>query len=634
MAHVLTVYLLLFYLNTVTEANSSLQPRMTFTEKDTTFKSSPSPVQQGPVRVLLRNQPDMVTTVGQTHLNFYNFQNPNKGPTGGRVQWNECSGADCDYSMTVVQQRPNSTALFVCGTNNKEAQCCDVDISETSPSCSPHEKMKNIKESIKGFIDKESEHSILVESEQSADLYITYSGSQDRVGLYKFGSRTVMPANHDKEQHYAGLVLSRRIDSPLQDRVYAFYKQRNRDTRVNSEMWTSFVTQVCMSDVGGPKNLLQFRWTSQLNARMFCGDSERKLLFSELVDTATVHADHWENTKIYGLFRNEWGMSAVCVYTIRDINDVFMNSSFNGQTSETTTNRQRDCVEDSSKISLNILRMIDKNSELEDWIHPVGNSNPLLFSHHNYTHISVDSFQQKDNSQHPVIFLSLNNGRIHKVLQHESEPFIIAEYRPFSHTTHITSINLHSSSKKLYVNSRDQLVQVDVANCTQYGSTCQDCILSRDPYCGWKDGLCTSDTHNALQDVARGNPALCPSATSKSQGARHEMKAERRSESMVSVPFRSRYFLTCPVSSHHAEYIWKSPGQTTNCSSKGEQCVHLIHSMGPEQEGLHQCLSEERGYQKVLAQYQLMLKGRTESLRSGLVFWVCLMTVFVQVFYC
>lgn len=48
------------------------------------------------------------------------------------------------------------------------------------------------------------------------------------------------------EQHYVGLVLSRREDNHLQDKVYAFYNEKNRDTGLSSEMWLPYVTQVCM----------------------------------------------------------------------------------------------------------------------------------------------------------------------------------------------------------------------------------------------------------------------------------------------------------------------------------------------------------------------------------------------------
>lgn len=48
------------------------------------------------------------------------------------------------------------------------------------------------------------------------------------------------------EQHYVGLVLSRPKDNHLQDKVYAFYNERNKDTGAHSSTWLPYVTQVCM----------------------------------------------------------------------------------------------------------------------------------------------------------------------------------------------------------------------------------------------------------------------------------------------------------------------------------------------------------------------------------------------------
>lgn len=42
---------------------------------------------------------------------------------------------------------------------------------------------------------------------------------------------------------------------------------------------------------------------------------------------------------------------------------------------------------------------------------------------------------------------------------------------------------------QLYVSSFSELVEVPVANCTNYQS-CGECILSRDPYCAWNGRQC------------------------------------------------------------------------------------------------------------------------------------------------
>ncbi|GAA6230449.1 semaphorin-7A-like [Lates japonicus] len=620
------VCLVLSCLGGLTEANSTHLPRMTFTAKETAVKRSPLPGQHVPVRILLNEQPDTVTVAGPTHLYSYNFQYPQETPVKRKLLWHGCADSapqkDCNYRITVVHKRKEADMVFVCGTNGQEMLCCDMNLSEKLPTCIPSKKVQSIYGGI-----KEGESSALVESAESADLYITHSGSQEYVGIHKFGKDRVGPANHNKEQHYVGLMLSRQRDNPSQDKVYAFYKEKNRDTGFHSDMWLPFVTQVCMSDTGGPKNNLQFSWTSQMNARLFCGDSSSRQHFSELVDVATVHADWWQDTRIYALFRNEWGMSAVCVYTIKDIDSIFKNSPFKGFSSYNQKSRPRECVPDSTKIPVDIMRVIEKTSEMEDWVQPVNKSAPLLFNHHNYTHIYADSSQQKRSDHDTVLFLSLNNGGIHKVMQTKSQAFVIAEYRPFDSQTHIQNIILHASSSKLYVSSRSELVQVDVANCAKYGDSCQDCVLARDPYCGWNGTHCTPETQGTLQDLATGDYTICngePEKAFRYSGVAH------RAENSITLPSQSKYFLQCPVSSHHAQYTWHHNERSTSCRSKDQECLFLINSMSPEEVGTYCCVSEELGYSKVLVKLNLELESRATGRLSSPLVWVCLMAALIK----
>lgn len=65
------------------------------------------------------------------------------------------------------------------------------------------------------------------------------------------------------------------------------------------------------------------------------------------------------------------------------------------------------CASDSKQLSYEDLRSIEKGSEMLQLVHPVKNSIPLIFKHHIYTHISVDS-SQNSNGHFPVLFLSLS----------------------------------------------------------------------------------------------------------------------------------------------------------------------------------------------------------------------------------
>ncbi|XP_004539796.3 uncharacterized protein LOC101466477 isoform X3 [Maylandia zebra] len=577
-----------------------------------------------PVRIFLKEQPDTVLAVGKTYLNTY-IKNQKKNQR--RMRLENCNSDDCSYNITLAHLMEDANQLFVCGTTDDETVCCNSNLAEQSPIC------KDIKD-ISSFNINEGDLSALAESEQSTDLYITRSGSDgsvESVGIHKFGKARVGPKNHHKEQHYVGLVLSKREEDPSQNRVYGFYKEKTEDTGLFSEMWLPFVTQVCMTDVGGPKNNLQFTWTSQMNARLFCGDQERKQHFSELVDVSTVDADRWQDTKIYALFRNEWGMSAVCVYTIEDINKIFENSPFNGYKKD-QMDRPRTCAPDSSKLSVDTLKKIEKISEMEQLVHPVGNPGLLFFNHHNYTHIQVDSKPNSRSSNQNVIFLSLNNGGIHKVLQNESHTFVIAEYQPFKQKAHVLSIILQSTFKKLYVNNGSQLVQLDVADCSQYGDTCQDCMLSRDPYCGWDGTQCIRETKGSWHDAATGDLSVC-----------NEHNASNYTGDPVPVPRYSKYFLQCPVSSRHAQYSWQHDENSTACSSVKEQCLYLIDNMDSECKGTYKCISQEMGYSKVLVQYELQVENdaktqqyrqlwpnKAEGRKTSPVIWVCVMMALIK----
>lgn len=103
----------------------------------------------------------------------------------------------------------------------------------------------------------------------------------------------------------------------------------------------------------------------------------------------------------------------------------------------------------------------------------------------------------------------------------------------------------------------------------------------------------------------------------------------------IRVPAESMYFFQCPVSSHHAQYSWHHNGSSTSCSRQEQNCLHLINGMSPEQEGTYTCVSEEMGYIKVLAQYQVQMMTGAAGRLSGPLLWVCLvLAVLIKSLYC
>uniref|UniRef100_A0A8C6WTX8 Sema domain-containing protein n=2 Tax=Neogobius melanostomus TaxID=47308 RepID=A0A8C6WTX8_9GOBI len=546
---------LLFYIIrptiTVTEG-----PRMIFTETES-FILRRRLFNAPTVKTLIVGE-DSVAVFGTAQISLIDFHNQQKSPVNMPVQWDECVKNACIYNITAVHKSQGANHIFVCGANRKETACCIMNISEHSAKCTNSDKVTSIKDSIRDFIMKEGEASAYVESPDSADLYITDSGSQDVIGIRRFGKYSVRPANHDEEQYYIKLVVSKqdRKNDALQDKIYGFYNEKNTDTDMYSVMWRPYVTQICMTDTGGPKNNMQSTWTSQLNARLFCGNMEQKQHFSELLDIATVEAGHWQDTRVYGLFQNEWGIRAVCVYTIQDIDHVFKNSPF--KNSDMQPGRTRMCVADSTKLGFETLKQIKASREMQKSIQPGNSLGPILISYHHYSHITVHNFQDKRDNNHTILFLSLSSGAVHKVKLKrsgsEANPFIIAEYKPFNHRAHIVSMSLNPSTKKLYVTSKTEVAQIDVANCERYGDVCEECVLAGDPYCGWNEDHCV---RNGPLQVTE-NMANCSISMSNKSPIK---------EDQIFVPRGSRFFFECPVSSLHAQYGWYHDHRTMTAGS-------------------------------------------------------------------
>ncbi|CAL1604369.1 unnamed protein product [Knipowitschia caucasica] len=591
------------------------RPRIIFTESDTTIIKRRLPA--APVKTLIEGE-DVVTAVGITRISLMNFLSPHMAPVELPVEWNECTQDTCIYNLTVIHKKHGTNQLFACGNHGKDVACCNLNISEHFVKCTPNIK-NNINEHIQDFQIEAGVASAFVDSPDGG-LYIAYAGSQDFVGIHRFGQEHMRPALRDIEQHYIELLVSQQdhVHDVPQDKLYGFYNEKKKDSDMYSHMWKPFVTQLCLVDSGGPKNNLQFTWTSQLNAPLFCGDKDQKLHFSELLGVATVKADHWHDTRLYALFKNQWGMRAVCVFTMKDIDFIFKTSPF--KNSDKQPDRPRMCVADSTRLRIETLKQIEANSEMEKCVEPMNSSGPLLSSHHHYTHITAHSL----NGNHTLLFIALQNGTVHKVMHKQNGKdditFVIAEYRPFNHRAHVVSLDLSLSAEKLYVTSQTELAQVDVVNCAAYGDSCEQCVLARDPHCGWSDDGCTKD--GPVQDTEHGDFSICPSFTS-------ELKISEDEESedaivQILLPLQSRYFFECPVSSLHAHYTWYHDNSPVSCMGEERQCLLLLPQVAAEQAGTYVCVSEEQGYSRVLAEYHLRVENTAAACTTGVLLWVTL----------
>ncbi|XP_067275293.1 semaphorin-7A isoform X2 [Pseudorasbora parva] len=562
---------------------------------------------------------DPRVTVKNEGITRFSFESPHSGfikmvsASGGKIIWvgrnetlysitpaqdikpqlvnvNLCkneSGDSCAFTLSLLNQGSDGN-LFYCGSDHENTKCCYLKSDYSLTDCF---KLEN-------YQPKINEPSLLV----GEMVYFTKS----EVGLYRINkdkNYNLWSQSTQTEQTYLKLIAGK---GQHKDKVYSFFAEKQKSKDGESEQWIPRVSQCCMNDRGGPKAHLQNSWTSMIYARLFCG---RGYEFSQLIDVATLETD--DDIKIYALFRNFWNMSAVCVYSMTKISSIFTSSDFNSSTVP-ANHRPGTCVDDSTRLSSEVLTFMKERPEMKDWVMP--ENEPLLFRHHHYTHIQVDREQNKT-----VLLLSLESGRVHKIL--ENPLFVIAEYLLFPRGTHITSTLLDTSEKRLFVSSSNEVVQIDLQACGVYGDECTECMLSKDPYCGW-DGLhCTCKAKGRLQDprecqtpitaMHAGAPFANPSQT--------EFGGETSSVyPAVHIPPSSRYFLLCPMTSHHATYNWHHKDTYEECVVSNQDCLYLIHSMNETLEGSYRCVSTEEGYNRTVTRYTLrMSRSNAHRLASG-----------------
>ncbi|KAF5894415.1 semaphorin-7A-like isoform X1, partial [Clarias magur] len=405
----------------------------------------------------------------------------------------ECLSTGCGYKISLLKEGKNGNPLFMCGTRDRNTKCCDVDSEHRSVGCF---NLVN-----PTLITQPSLHI-------GNSLYYTVSiRNSAEPGIYRsIEGKFTWPSTSTTEQRYVK-ILGNQASETLDGKVYSFYTEQNQNQDTDKPLWIPRVSQICTADQGGSKSVLQYRWTSMLTARLFCGDEKKGLTYTELLDVSALEDEEWQSTIIYGLFKNAYNLRAVCVYKMSDIIDVFASNKIKDSTETFSSPRPGECVANSQGLSPSILKFMEGLPEMNQWIKPA--RAPLLFMHHHYTHLQVDrvkSWRKSENSHHDVLFMALENGNVHKILEQNNEPFIITGYEPFETKTHITSMLLDREAKKLFVSSSSEVIQIDLRDCSVYGNDCDSCVMARDPYCGW-DGKCSAN--KGIQDVTNGSHTIC-----------------------------------------------------------------------------------------------------------------------------
>lgn len=522
----------------------------------------------------------------------------------------QCQEGQCENVITVIEKFQDS--LFVCGTNGRNPQCWKL---FSSVNNQPHEIVESYEGTgISPFVHTHNSISLTAEG----DLYSAAPLDADGSSLQfrrKAGSRTNvwMYDNWVSEPTFISASWVKRREDPDNEKIYIFFREKNSDHNPEADQWISRVARVCKVDEGGSKRFFQNMWTSFLKARLVCGIPGESLYFNRLQDIHVMHAEDWEDTKVFALFTSSWNSTAVCIYSIKQIEEIFENSSFKGYDKEIPKPRPGTCVKNSKTLPLATVNIVKNYPEMTDWVQSMHQAAPFYISSNNYTKIAVDRVQAVDDRMYNILLLATDSGKIHKVLEAGSEPFIISETQLSSCST-IQSIKLDSEKKKLVVGFSEKISVIDLQRCQEYNKSCADCVLARDPYCAWTKSGCTKTVPGAvdrgIQNVIDGNISVCP----KSIEGKKQVNRTRRETAPPSpvalttthsAPLGVPFYLSCPIDSYHAVYTWEHGGQSNPCLQMQSNCLHLIPAMTQENYGGYECVSKEKDYTKVVKTYQL-----------------------------
>ncbi|RXM97824.1 Semaphorin-7A, partial [Acipenser ruthenus] len=490
----------------------------------------------------------------------------------------------CENVITVLHEYQDS--LLVCGTNAFKPQCWNLNRNEskvTPAQCSGI--------GISPFCSTQNSLSLFVEGNIYAAAPLYWQGNSLQFRRISDAKVWMYEKWLDKPTFVSATWVSRKQD-PENDKIYMFFREKNPDRSADADPWISRIAQVCKVDKGGPRRLFQNTWTSFLKARLVCGLPKEYLYFNRLQDLFVQHAQDWRDTRVYGLFSSSWNSTAVCIYSMDDIDRVFQESDFKGFSGNVPHPRPGTCVPDSRHLPDETINVVRTHPEMEKWVYPLHNEAAILISDRNYTKILVDQVKGAHGNTHNVMVLATEDGWLHKVLEEDNRPFIISEIRLFNHTAHIHTMTLDHITKRLYVGYAEQIVGLDLQRCQDYDQTCEE----------------------SEKLISKQFSEIPPNT--------------------YTVSLSSPYYLSCPKKSHHAKYAWEHDSKgRLECQWTESDCLHLIKAMTQEDYGTYRCISEERGHRGTIIEYNLLAKphGMVLPKRTDAI-WVVVVAVTLGLF--
>ncbi|KAM6980238.1 semaphorin-4B isoform 2-T2 [Aplochiton taeniatus] len=551
---------------------------------------------------------------------------------------------DC-FNYIKILLRLNSTHLYVCGTYAFSPICAYINTSTFS--LESDEMGEVVMEDGRGrcpFNPEYKSTAIIVDGELYAGTVSNFQGNEPVI--YKsLGQGTALKTENSlnwlQDPAFVGSAYieeSQPVGNTMgdDDKIYFFFSEAGKEFDFFDNTIVSRIARVCKGDKGGER-VLQKKWTTFLKAQLLCSLPDDGFPFNIIQDMFVLKpsGDSWENTVFYGVFTSQWykgasGSSAVCAFTMAQVERAFSGRyrEVNRETQQwytynhpvpeprpgaCVTNHARQMgIQSSLHMPDKVLNFVKDHFLMDSVIR----SPPLLLKRSvRYTQIAVHKIQGMERA-YDVLFIGTDDGKLHKAINANDKMHIIEEMSLFAEPQPVQHIELDSQRGLLFVSSHSGLVEVLVANCSNYQS-CGECVLSRDPYCAWTGRQCRDvrmappDSH-WQQDVEEADTsAICNKTVPNPRSVRPS--ASRGSQcQVITIPANTFRVLPCKLRSNLAERSW-------HYSDRARQFLYetpegsLVVVAQADREETYECWSSEEGFKQLLAIYCVRAEPQQES---------------------
>ncbi|XP_072851731.2 semaphorin-4G isoform X1 [Pogona vitticeps] len=530
------------------------------------------------------------------------------------------------YNHVKLLQRLNATHLYACGTYAFHPLCTYIDTNNfTLPSHFEEGKEKCPYDPAHGYTGL-----IVDGSLYTATRYEFRSLPDIRRNRYQRILKTEESPLHwlNDADFVASVLVRESVRSPVgdDDKIYYFFTERAGEETTSifdkaQAPRVARVARVCKNDVGG-KKILQRKWTSFTKARLACYIP----YYEVLKDVYSLDSGDWRSTVFYAIFTlsAQWRsmeVSAVCRYNISEVRAAFLGPYMEYQDSSRKwsqytgdvpvprpgsciTNRARKSGYNSSQdLPNNVLDFIKLHPLMYEEVKPVDGAPLLVKKNAIYTQVAVDRVRGLDGQVYNVLFLGTGNGWIHKAVVIRSMVHIIEEIQAFKNLQPVENLVISKQQRSLYVGAQSGVLQLPLSTCKRYLS-CFDCILARDPYCGWDGESCREltemlDRSLLIQDMLHGSVG-CGNDSAQALAAQKNRTVLRGDDVL----------LPCEQASNLARATWLVNGTQVLAEDReghfrlGVDGL-LVTDTQMEYSGEYRCYAEENGLRTLVAAYTL-----------------------------